>query len=100
MKSGELVILERMARNFPVKRIFMGRVEGDYGVVYLAWGRDMTGVYHGIWGHMGVARTLQSTKGAKLKMFKEIMLRDAEGFIDELRKVRMIKEGMFHAGHA
>ena len=67
---------------------------------YLAWGRDVTGVYHGIWGHMGVARTMESTKGAKLKKFKEIMLRDAEGFIDELRKVRMIKEGMFHAGHA
>lgn len=100
MESRELVILERMARNFPVNRITMGRVEGDYGVVYLAWGRDATGVYHGIWGHMGVARTLQSTKGAKLKMFKEIMLRDAEGFIDELRKEKMIKEGMFHAGHA
>ena len=100
MESGDLVILERMARNFPVKRIYMGRVEGDYGVVYLAWGRDSTGVYHGIWGHMGVARTMESTKGAKLKMFKEIMLRDAEGFIEELQKIRMIKEGMFHAGHA
>ena len=100
MESRELIILERMARNFPVKRISMGRVEGDYGVVYLAWGKDRTGVYHGIWGHMGIARTMESTKGAKLKMFKEIMLRDAEGFIQELQKVRMIKEGTFHAGHA
>ena len=100
MESSDLVILERMARNFPVKRITMGRVEGDYGVVYLAWGKDATGVYHGIWGHAGVARTLESTKGAKLKMFKEIMLRDAEGFISELHKVRMINEGMFSVGHA
>ena len=100
MESRDLVILERMARNFPVKRMSFGRVEGPYGVVYLAWGRDATGVYHGIWGHMGVARTLQSTKSAKLKMFKKIMLRDAEGFIEELRKIHMIREGQFHAGHA
>ena len=100
METSDLVILERIARNFPVKRINMGRVEGDYGIVYLAWGRDATGVYHGIWGHMGVARTFESTKGAKLKKFKEIMLRDAEGFIEELRKIEMIREGQFHAGHA
>ena len=100
METRDLVILERMARNFPVKRITFGRGEGPYGVVYLAWGRDATGVYHGIWGHMGVARTMESTKGAKLKMFKKIMLRDAEGFIEELRKIQMIREGQFHAGHA
>ncbi len=100
METRDLVILERMARNFPVKRITMGRVEGPYGIVYLAWGRDTTGVYHGIWGYMGVARTMESTKGAKLKMFKKIMLRDAEGFIEELQNVQMIREGKFHVGHA
>ena len=97
MEASDLVILERMNRNYPCKRLNMGRVDGEYGSIFLAWGKDTTGCYFGSWGYMGVARFLEAKPKAKLKMFKEILLRDAEGFISELVHHHMIKEGTFRA---
>ena len=40
MNSEGLERLERIARNMPVKRVDMGRVDTENGTVYMAWGRN------------------------------------------------------------
>jgi hypothetical protein len=49
VNSEGLEKLERIARNLPVPRIDMGRVETNDGTIYMAWGRNSE-KWHAVWG--------------------------------------------------
>ena len=60
MTTAELEKLERILRNMPVtSAIELGTADSEHGRIYMAWGTDAMGVYHGIWGARGFAIPLE-----------------------------------------
>ena len=80
MESRELTILERIARNLPARKMNFGVSEQEFGPVYLAWGKDNDGTFHGVWGFRGVARIMEFTKNSTVKGVKQLLLDDAANF--------------------
>ena len=82
MESRELAILERCARNLPAKKLTYHYADMTWGRVYMAWGRDMAGRYHGIWGCRDVARPLEFKLGTTATQVADVLMLDAEGFVE------------------
>lgn len=96
MESVELERLERIARNLPiVSPLEMGHADTDLGVVYMAWGRDGAGRYHGVWGCRGVARTVQFNDLATPETIKQLLMDDAYWFTKEQHKRGMLEKGFW-----
>ncbi len=91
MQSVELVILERIARNMPVRRIEMGSVETKIGPVYIAWG-EKDGVIHGVWGCHGLAQTMEFKKGSDEDHAKVALIATALQFTRDCRNAGLFED--------
>jgi len=87
MEGITLERLERLARNMPVKKLAMHSVESEQGVIYFAYGTDVHGNIHGIWGHCDVARTVQFYAGTSIEHVRQVLVDNAaqwkEGLIQK-----------------
>lgn len=84
MEGVALERLERMARNMPVEKLTMQSIESLQGVIYFAYGADGEGKIHGIWGHREIGRTLEFKKGTSIDTVRQVLVKDAEGHIEQL----------------
>lgn len=97
MEKGDITpegiaILERISRNMPTRTaMHQGKVETDYGPVYIALGKgygdsfpDM--YWYGVYALGGLARTFEVRGDKTLKEAQQIGLDDAIWFAAELDK--------------
>lgn len=84
MEQESLVRLERIARNLPIGRLSMCRMDSSTGEIFFAYGRANDGVIHGVWGCRDIGRTLEFKKGTKIKEVKQVLVNDAAGHIGQL----------------
>ena len=77
MESTELEKLERIARNLPCRYIEMERCDGIHGEIYFAYGTDDTGQVHGVWGHCGLAMTVDFINGVTLDQVRQALVDSA-----------------------
>lgn len=95
MDSPDLMALERVARNLPVKNVEFGRIEGGYGTIYLAWGLDGDDCYHGVWGCRRVARGLEFKKGTSAKEVRRMLELDANEFVESMERNGCLRENFW-----
>ena len=89
MEGVILERLERMARNMPVENLAMHSVDSEQGVIYFAYGPDVQGKIHGIWGHCEIGRTLEFKKDTPVETVRQLLVNDAAGHIEQ-----MIQKGL------
>lgn len=92
MEPIELERLERMARNMPVEKIQMKRIEHDEDEIFFAYGSAPSGEIHGIWGYRGIARTMEFKKDTTVEDVRQALVNDAAGTIE-----RWIDKGLINA---
>ena len=84
MEGVTLERLERMARNMPVGKLVMHSIDSELGVIYFAYGYDVHGKIHGIWGHCDIGRTLEFKKDTDIETVRQVLVNDAVGHIEQL----------------
>ena len=83
MEQTALRILERIARNLPAEKLAYRMIEApEIGPVYIAWGKDGVGRYHGVGGIgeddvIDMARTLEFKEGSSIKQIRAALIQDA-----------------------
>ena len=81
MADISLVRLERIARNLPIASdLEMIRVPTRFGDVFIAYGTDGVGTYHGVWGLRDIGRTISFSAGVPETKVKQMLLDDADWF--------------------
>ncbi len=93
MEGVVLERLERMARNLPVEKLAMHSVDSGQGVIYFAYGLDVQGKIHGIWGHCEIGRTLEFKKGTSIENVRQVLVNDAAGHIEQLIQKGLMSDG-------
>jgi hypothetical protein len=81
MNSEALAKLETIARNLPCKSIRMERTDWQHGEIYLAYGQDGTGRFHGVWGCRDWARTMEFTEATTQDQARQRLVDEAAEFI-------------------
>ena len=100
MSQSDLEKLERIARNFPlVSDLEMERADCPFGEIFIAYGRDGNGHYHGIWGINGVARTAMFKKELSKEDVQWTLLTDAQEYCALAAPRGMFEEGWWNRGH-
>ncbi|RJR37222.1 MAG: hypothetical protein C4576_23025 [Desulfobacteraceae bacterium] len=104
MNSVALIRLERMSRNMPVRKLHMEFAPSKLGRIYLAWGEDGLGTYHGMWGigigDQAVARSLEFKKDTSVDSIRDALILDALGFAQMAYDRHMHDEGWWSSGRA
>ena len=67
----------------------MHSCEGEQGVIYFAYGVDKKGIFHGIWGHRGIAEPIEFKKDTSLENVRQVLVNTAASHIEML-----IREGL------
>ena len=102
MDTADLAKLERIARNLPItSKVTLANAGTGHGMIYMAWGTDAMGVYHGIWGARGVAEPLEFTPETRNPdtVRDALMVRAAE-VMNGMAANGMFHKGWWHAGRA
>ena len=90
MESVELSRLERIANSLPCREVQFERCDGVHGEIYFAYGSDMEGLIHGLWGHCGVAMTVDFTEDATLQDVRQTLVDTAHRSVEELMDARVL----------
>ena len=90
LDDPELAILSRIANHMPCKKMKMGRVDTTYGPLYMAWGKDAEGRYHGLWGTCGIAMPVEFKKSAREWEVKEVLEMSAATLLQTLEAEGLI----------
>lgn len=104
MDGRALEILERIARNLPVKpkSLRFCRYTSDIGEIYYAYGKDINGVYHGVWGSRGTAQPIEFRKRYKVgekwhsvteKIVQAVLIDAAQWFLQKAQSKGLLSEG-------
>ncbi len=84
MEDISLARLERIARNIITDRLRMERVEGDFGIIYLAHGTNADGNIVGLWGYRDKARDIEFKEDTSLDDVRQVLINDASGLMELL----------------
>lgn len=90
MEEPELLILTKIANSMPCKKMQMGQVDTSYGPLYMAWGKDPEGKYHGLWGTCGIAMPIEFKKDTKEWQVREVLEMSAATLLKELEQQGLI----------
>lgn len=85
METAELTRLEQIARSLPCKEIQFERCDGILGEIYFAYGHGPEGQIHGLWGHCGVAMTVDFTEEATVESVRQVLVDTAHRSVSELQ---------------
>ena len=66
------------------------RAEGIHGEIYFAYGTDAEGLIHGLWGHCGVAMTVEFKEEATLEAVRQVLVDTAHRSIEELMAAEVL----------
>ena len=91
MNTESLIKLERIARNLPITDVVMERTEFEHGEIFLAYGQDGNGQYHGVWGCRQWGRPVEFAKGVTEKQVKQALVDDAVDFV-----ALSVEKGLVH----
>lgn len=96
MEGTVLERAERFVRNLPITKIQFRRTETDLGPIYLAYGKDGEGVYHGVWvveEPSFILRTLTFNPGVTVAQVRASLIANADWFLKECDKRGLVRSG-------
>ena len=102
MGTAELDKLERIARNLPItSKVTLANAESNLGMIYMAWGTDALGNYHGLWGARGVAIPLEFLPEVRNPdVVRDSLLTHAAEILAGMSQQGMFHKGWWRAGRA
>ena len=90
MGDPELYLLTKIANMMPCRKMKMGQVDTVYGPLYMAWGKDAEGKYHGLWGTCGIAMPVEFKKDTRERDVKGVLEMAAATMIKSLEAEGLI----------
>lgn len=84
MESTDLSRLERIANSLPCKEVQFEKTTGPHGEIYFAYGQGEDGLIYGLWGHCGVAMTIDFNENATVDSVRQVLVDKAHESIDQM----------------
>lgn len=85
MEATELTRLEKIANSLPCPVLRFERAEGPHGEIYFAYGAGNDGQIHGLWGHCGVAMTVDFKQDATVDEVRQVLVDSAHRSIEQFK---------------
>ena len=93
MESTDLTRLERIANSLPCRKVQFERCAGPHGEIYFAYGQGDDGKIYGLWGHCGVAMTIDFEADSTLDGVRQTLVDKAHESAEQMYGKVIIPHG-------